>query len=157
MMRMLVGLLLGLVLTPALAEAPARPALAVETLDGGRFDLSAERGKWVIVNFWATWCSPCIEEMPDLSKFVEEHDDVTAIGLAWEDTGREELLAFAKKHPVVYPLAQMDIYAPLEGFAIPRGLPTTYLVDPEGIVVEQFLGPVTGERIGAAIEAAKAK
>lgn len=157
MMRLLAGVLLSLAFVPAFAEAPARPVLAVETLDGGRFDLAAERGKWVIVNFWATWCSPCIEEMPALSKFVESHDDVIAIGLAWEDTEREELLAFAKKHPVVYPLAQMDIYAPLEGFAIPRGLPTTYLLDPQGLVVEQFLGPITGERIGAAIEAAKAK
>lgn len=130
-----------------------RPALVVRTLDGTTFDLAAQRGKWVIVNFWATWCAPCIEEMPAISKFVAAHPDVTAIGLAWEDTPRDKLLAFVRKHPVGYPLAQVDLHHPPADFPAPLGLPTTFLIGPDGRVAEHFIGPVDGTMLARAISA----
>lgn len=138
----------------AATRTAERPALSITTLDGAQFDLAAQRGKWVIVNFWATWCSPCIEEMPALSAFVASRDDVSAIGLAWEDTERDEVLEFAKKHPVKYPLAQPDVYEPLADFETPRGLPTTYLIAPDGRVAKRFTGPVTTKDLESAIAAA---
>lgn len=129
--------------------------LSVTTLDGGHFDLAAQRGKWVIVNFWATWCTPCIKEMPDISEFVAARKDVAAIGLAWDDVEKAELDAFAKAHPVSYPLAQVDVYKPLPGFETPRGLPTTYLIAPDGRVAKKFLGPLSGDDLAKAIAAAK--
>ncbi|HEX7770685.1 MAG TPA: TlpA disulfide reductase family protein [Dokdonella sp.] len=155
--------LAALAIVPAALAAPEgmkrtaeRPALVIDTLDGGRFDLASQRGKWVIVNFWATWCSPCIEEMPALSKFVASREDVVAIGLAWEDTERAEVVEFAKKHPVEYPLAQPDVYEPLADFETPRGLPTTYLIAPDGRVAKKFTGPVTMKDLENAIAAAAA-
>ena len=140
----------------AASRTAERPSLSITTLDGAQFDLAAQRGKWVIVNFWATWCSPCIEEMPALSAFVGSRDDVRAIGLAWEDTERDEVLEFAKKHPVKYPLAQPDVYEPLADFETPRGLPTTYLIAPDGRVAKKFTGPVTVQDLERAIVAAGA-
>ncbi|WP_081700025.1 TlpA disulfide reductase family protein [Rhodanobacter sp. OR87] len=129
--------------TPAQAAMPAQPTLHVATLDGKTFDLAAQRGKWVIVNYWATWCVPCIKEMPDISRFVTAHNNVTAIGLAYEDSDLADIKAFLAKHPVVYPIAQVSLDQPPKDFDEPRGLPTTYLIDPDGKVAKHIVGPVT--------------
>ncbi|AGG88106.1 MULTISPECIES: TlpA family protein disulfide reductase [Rhodanobacter] len=129
--------------TPAQAAMPAQPTLHVATLDGKTFDLAAQRGKWVIVNYWATWCVPCIKEMPDISRFVTAHNNVTAIGLAYEDSEPADIKAFLAKHPVAYPIAQVSLDQPPKDFDEPRGLPTTYLIDPDGKVAKHIVGPVT--------------
>jgi thiol-disulfide isomerase/thioredoxin len=136
---------------PAQAAMPAQPTLHVSTLDGKTFDLAAQRGKWVIVNYWATWCVPCIKEMPDISHFVATHKNVAAIGLAFEDSDPADIKAFLAKHPVVYPIAQVTLDKPVKDFDEPRGLPTTYLIRPDGSVTKPFIGPVTAASLGAAI------
>jgi thiol-disulfide isomerase/thioredoxin len=128
---------------PVQAAMPAQPTLHVTTLDGKTFDLAAQRGKWVIVNYWATWCTPCIKEMPDISRFVAAHKNVVAIGLAYEDSEPADIKAFLAKHPVVYPIAQVTLDQPLKDFDEPRGLPTTYLISPDGKVAKHIVGPVT--------------
>lgn len=130
------------VAAPVARTLPDMPSLEVETLDGTTFDLAAQKGKWVIVNYWATWCGPCVKEMPALSAFVSAHDDVTAIGLAFEDTERADLEAFLKKHSVSYPIAQVDIDNPPDAFDVPRGLPMTYVIAPDGSIAKQFIGPI---------------
>ncbi len=138
----------------AMPVEPTRPALQVTTLDGKAYDLSAHRGNWVVVNFWATWCGPCLKEMPDLSALDAMREHIEVIGLAYEDITPAEMQGFLKQHPVVYPIAIIDTYAPPKDFATPRGLPTTYLVAPDGKVARHFLGPVTASDIDAAITAA---
>jgi thiol-disulfide isomerase/thioredoxin len=128
---------------PVQAAMPAQPTLHVTTLDGKTFDLAAQRGKWVIVNYWATWCVPCIKEMPDISRFVAAHKNVVAIGLAYEDSEPADIKAFLAKHPVVYPIAQVTLEQPPKDFDEPRGLPTTYLIGPDGKVAKHIVGPVT--------------
>ena len=139
--------------SPAKA-APTIPSLRVTTLDGAHYDLAAHRGKWVVVNFWATWCTPCLKEMPELSALDAMREHIEVIGLAYDDIQPAELKAFLQKHPVVYPVAIVDTYAPPADFATPRGLPTTYLIAPDGKVARQFLGPVTAKDVEAAIAAA---
>ena len=142
---------LALLAAGAVAKTSAHPELRTTTLDGKPFDLASERGKWVIVNFWATWCSPCIGEMPALSKFVATHKEVAAIGLAWDESDRKDILAFAKQHPVVYPLAQVDFDHPPASFDTPRVLPVTYLIAPDGALAATFTGPIRIEDLQRAI------
>jgi thiol-disulfide isomerase/thioredoxin len=154
--RFLAIALTALVLTgPAIAATAATPDLKITTLDGKPFDLAAQHGKWVVVNYWATWCVPCIKEMPDISAFVKNHKNVTAIGLAFEDTDAKDIRAFLAKHPVVYPIAQVDVMDPPKAFEAPKGLPTTYLIAPDGTVAKRFVGPVTEQSLGEAISKGK--
>ena len=147
------GLCLWLLIASQLAPVPAsaqvragdmvgsRPALVVETLDGGVFDLSRQRGQWLVINFWATWCAPCIKEIPELSALADR-EDVVVLGLNYEEIGRAELDAFVAEHQPRYAIAPVDPWQPLEAFPVPRAMPVTYLLDPAGTVVQAWLGPV---------------
>lgn len=124
-----------------------RPTLTLPALDGSTYDLAAHRGKWLVVNFWATWCAPCRKEMPELSALHAMRSEIEVVGLAYEDIEPAEMKAFLDKRPVTYPIVIVDTYNPPEDFAIPRGLPLTYLIAPDGKVAKEFLGPVTAHDI----------
>jgi thiol-disulfide isomerase/thioredoxin len=147
----------GALTLPQSAEQPRTendvrvPTLSIATVDGQQFDLAARRGKWVVVNFWATWCKPCLKEMPELSALDAMREHVEVVGLAYEDITPDDMKVFLKLHPVVYPIAVVDTFNPPADFATPRGLPMTYLIAPDGTVADKFLGPVSAKDIESAI------
>lgn len=136
---------------PRAAVADGPRELKLTAIDGSTYDLAAQRGQWVVVNFWATWCAPCLKEMPELSALDAMREDVSVVGLAYEEIDVPAMQAFLAKRPVVYPIAIVDTYDPPAAFDTPRGLPMTYLLRPDGTVAEQFLGPVTAESLQEAI------
>lgn len=91
-----------------------RPRLQGKTVIGKPYDLAAHRGKWVLVNVWATWCEPCLKEMPELSALYRRRRDVEVVGLAYEDSTPEEILTFLRSHPVAYPIILVDVSNPLK-------------------------------------------
>lgn len=152
MLRTLYTLALAMGMTASALAAPVE--LSVETLDGKTFSLTDQRDKWVVVNYWATWCGPCLKEMPELDELDIARDDVVVLGLAFEDTTPEDLRNFLSKRPVSYPIAAVDVYAPPAAFTVPKGLPTTHLIAPDGSLQESFIGPVTRADLERAIAAA---
>lgn len=126
-------------------EEPVEFALPV--LGGGEAALADFRGQWVVINYWATWCAPCRKEIPELSALHLERDDITVLGLAFEDVDASAFARFLDEFHVSYPILLVDVYAPPEPFGAPKVLPTTIILDPRGHSVKAFLGPVTRHAI----------
>lgn len=144
------------VATSALAaSSKTHPALQVQTFDGKQFNLADFRDKWVVVNFWATWCAPCLKEIPDFNAFAKARSDVQFIGLAYEEISQVDMQAFLQKHPIEYPFAILDVYNPPADFETPRGLPMTVVIAPGGTVAKTFLGPVTSVELAQVINDAQ--
>ncbi len=152
MKKLLIAPILALLL-PLLAQAAEPVDFALEGLDGKIHHLSDYRGKWVLVNYWATWCPPCREEIPELEVFHSNHKDKDAvvIGIALENVSDKRLKAFVDEQFISYPIlkASPDSKPPLGN--VP-GLPTSYLVDPSGKVVAKQVGAITREALEQFIE-----
>jgi len=150
MMRILFALLLSI--------AVSLSALAVDMplidISGNKVDLSSYQGKWVVVNYWATWCPPCIVEMPELQAFHDRHaaaDEAVVLGINTELIGKQQLRQFLDDYFITYPIFVSKPTQQSELGLIP-GLPTTFLVTPQGKVVARQVGPVTQQMIEQFIE-----
>ena len=110
------------------------PALALTTFTGQPFDLSSLKGKVVIVNFWASWCTPCRAEMPMLDNFYRAHhgQGLEVIGVS-ADRSRDREDAVRLMRDVSYPGGMLG-EAKANGFGAPGSLPITYVIDKGGII-----------------------
>lgn len=146
----------ALLATSALAAAEYETEepvdFTLQRLGGGEVALSDYRGEWVVFNYWATWCAPCVKEMPELSELHEESVGLVVLGAAYEDVDDAGFYDFLLETPVSYPVLKVDVYNPPQPFGAPKVLPTTIILDPEGRAVKAFLGPVTREDIENYIE-----
>ena len=116
------------------------PPLELTDIDGGKFSLAEQKGKWVFVHFWASWCGPCRREIPAIQRLLETNKNKSLVfsiinTAESEDTIFNFLGVIA---PDIVPLMDRDGLV-TEAWK-PRGLPSTYLVDPEGVIRYQALG-----------------
>lgn len=117
--------------------------------------LADAKGQWVVVNFWATWCAPCVKEIPDIAAFAKEAGGkvrVIGIALDWDD--KAKVSAFARKTGHTYPLVLGDD-ASEKAFGKVKGLPTTFVYDPQGKIAYQKTGTVTRELLHRVIKGEK--
>jgi thiol-disulfide isomerase/thioredoxin len=131
------GLVIGpLSLAPLSAAEPDKPALILTTLAGEDFDLGRQRGHVVLVHFWATWCPPCIEEMPELQSFYEHYRErgVEVIAVSQDRTRDIDQVHQMMHHmKMSYPVA-MAHTASRNTFGEQAALPVTYVIDGQGVV-----------------------
>ncbi len=113
----------------------------VKTLDGGSLKLSSLKGKVVLLDFWATWCPPCQEEIPYFKELYSQYKDkgLEIIGLSIDQDGEAAVRPFAKKNVVNYPLSIADQTLTVAYGGI-RGIPTTFLIDKQGRIAQKYEG-----------------
>lgn len=145
------AMLLALAVTATVSRAESGGVdFSLPGIDGEMHRLSDHRGKWVIINFWATWCGPCMVEIPELVRFHERHkdDDAIVIGVNFEDIETDALEKFIDEMAINYLVVRTGPGdAPIVPFEPLKGLPSTFFVDPHGAYVASHVGPVTGEAI----------
>lgn len=126
-----------------LAVAACIPAYAMHLTDlqGKVHTLDIYRGKWVVLNVWATWCAPCIKEMPELEALSRERSDVIVLGLAADGDSVQRLRQFAQALRVSYPIIAGNART-IKEFKV-HAYPTTLLFNPEGKLTLTRMGQVT--------------
>ncbi len=134
--------------TEALAMAAVTTVHAFDLTDtaGRHHRLADDNGHYVVLNFWATWCVPCIEEIPELARFAREHPEVRVIGVATDVTDRDKTLRFAAKHGLDYPLVIAE-GANEKQLPTVRALPTTRIYDRAGKLVYDKPGRLDAKQL----------
>ena len=133
------------------AEAPPAPDLELAGFDGGTVRLVDFEGKPLVVNFWASWCVPCLAELPGFERVHQANKDNIAflgINLA-DDPGAAE--AVREQTGITYPLARDPDGSAFEAFG-GFGMPTTVFISPQGTIVELYTGELSAEALAERID-----
>ncbi len=133
-------------------EAGAAPEFAIPTFDGGNFSLAEQRGKVVVVNFWASWCIPCRQEAPVLENTWRKYKDrgVVFVGVDYVDS-ESEARKFIQEFNVTYPNGP-DLGTDISRRYHMQGVPETYFVGKDGQLYGNHIGPIDQATLSAKIE-----
>ncbi|MGX9133398.1 peroxiredoxin family protein [Rummeliibacillus sp. JY-2-4R] len=129
-----------------LANNQLAPDFKLKTLDGKEVKLSDYRGKKVILNFWATWCPPCKEEIPHMEDYYkkqakDDNVEILAVNLTKADKDKNYIADFAKSYDITYPILLDEEGKQQEQYEIVT-IPTTYLIDSTGKIQKKIVGPM---------------
>ena len=118
----------------------------IEVLNGSDTSTEKMQGKWIVVNYWADWCAPCIKEIPELVEFAEENTDILVYAFNFDELDSEDLAPIAKKFKVDIPSL---ISHPREiwGIETPPAVPATFFNNPQGVLVKSFFRPQTKDSL----------
>lgn len=124
------------------------------TLDGSTYQFKELQGKWVIVNYFAEWCAPCLREIPELNEFkalIDTNESAVLFGISYDAMQDHELSLIAQKYNIEFPLINnVETTLPFE---TPQYLPATYLIRPDGTLAGQLLGEQSVKSLQEAITA----
>ena len=120
--------------------APLPDAALIDMADAPRA-MAEFHGKWVVLNFWATWCPPCREEIPGYIEMTKKHgkDGLVIIGISLDQAGPGVVRSFIAKSGINYPIVMGDD-ATVAAFGGVEGIPTTFLIDREGLIRDKKVG-----------------
>ena len=152
----MLGLILTILIIPTSLTAPKvtaaeltrAPSLTLNDLKAAKYKIDYGSGKLTLVNFWAVWCGPCREEMPQIAKLAGKYGSqgFKAIGIAVQSGGADDVKAFLARNQafgINYPILMGDDDT-LTRFGDVQAVPTTFLVDPTGKVMKRFIGVTPG-------------
>lgn len=117
----------------------------LERSDGVQINWEDYRGQWVLVNYWAEWCAPCLEEIPELNH-LDKAPDIAVLGVNFDGIEGAALEELGERMGIEFTMLGQDP-GPNFGWKVPMALPATFVVDPEGTLVETRFGPQTEEEL----------
>ena len=126
----------------------------IDVFNGKDTSFEKLKGQWIIVNYWADWCAPCIKELPELFEFSKENNDVLVYVFNFDELDAEDLGPVAKRFNLKLPSL---ISHPREiwGIETPPAVPATFFINPEGVVVESLFRPQTKDSLNSILASIK--
>ncbi|HSC76528.1 MAG TPA: TlpA disulfide reductase family protein [Pseudomonadales bacterium] len=127
------------------------PSVTLEVLDGNVLQQKDWQGKWVYINYWAAWCKPCTEEVPELNKFAAATPNALVLGINFDKPASADLLVQANRFRIEYPVIVSDIQLAFP-HTVPQSLPATIVINPDGKLVDTLQGPQTVATLAQAMK-----
>ncbi|MHC4728919.1 MAG: TlpA disulfide reductase family protein, partial [Planctomycetota bacterium] len=127
--------------TPQKPTGKPAPAFTLQDLNGNNVSLADFRGKVVIIDFWATWCPPCIREIPDFIELYDQYKDkgFEMVGISLDQAGISVVKSFAQKVKINYPVMMTDGRVD-KAYGGITSIPTTFIIDPAGNIRKKYVG-----------------
>ena len=116
----------------------------IEVFNGSNTNISDLNGNWIVINYWADWCAPCIKEIPELNEFAQENKDLVVYTFNFDQLEVEDLKPIAKKFDIQVPSLishPRDIW----GIPTPPAVPATFFINPNGEITSSLFRPQTKE------------
>jgi len=156
MKKLAIGLLILMISQFSFAEPSAKTNFQLKDMTGIKHQLSNYKGKWVLVNYWATWCPPCLEEVPDLVNLYDQRKqkDLMVLGVVFDYKDVKEVTEYVDDMLMSYPIVLGDdsVTAQIGSAEV---LPTTFIYNPQGVLVKVKRGLITREFIEKIIATGK--
>lgn len=145
-------------LTVGLDVGNSAPDFELQTVDGTTIKLSSLKGKKVILNFWATWCPPCRQEMPDMEKFYTENEksgiEILAVNLTETEKSRTDVPAFMRANGITFPVG-LDEKGSVGNLYKVSSIPASFIIDSNGVIQKKLVGPMTYDSMKSMLSAVK--